>query len=228
MLIQQKKLFIFDFDGTLMDSSLDILASINHTRAQLSLPPLTFEQARKYIGVGQQALVESIIEQAPITVPEALTIYREHHEQHLFDHVHFYAGIPELLSELIRQDKTLGIVSNKYSHYIHEILKHVGNTFPFAIIIGPDTLNSRKPDPAVIQYACTQTQNNIAQTVMIGDSIIDIQAGKNAAVTTVGCLWGFSTRTDLAPEKPDFMIEKPAELLKIYGYGDGGSINGIG
>lgn len=213
MLIPNKQLFLFDFDGTLMDSSLDILASINHTRHKLALPALTFEQARKYIGIGQQALVEGVMEDSAVTVQEAISIYQEHHEQHMYDHVRFYPGIPELLTELLRQGKTLGIVSNKYSQYIHKILAHVGNNFDFSVIIGPDTLKTRKPDPTVIHHACTQTQNTISQTVMIGDSIIDIQAGQNAQVTSVACLWGFNTREELAVAAPDFFINTPQELL---------------
>lgn len=215
MLVQQKQLFLFDFDGTLMDSSLDILASINHTRTRLGLATMTFEQARKYIGVGQQALVEGVIENAAITVQEAVAIYKEHHERHMYDYIHFYPGIPELLTTLVREGKTLGIVSNKYSNYTKKILAHVGNTFPFAVVIGPDTLNIRKPDPAVITYACAQTQNTISQTVMLGDSLIDILAAQNAEVTSVACLWGFNTREELAVQNPDFSIETPQQLLGL-------------
>lgn len=129
------------------------------------------------------------------------------------DHVQFYPGIPELLTELIRQGKTLGIVSNKYSQYIHKILVHLGNTFPFAVIIGPDTLKLRKPDPTVIEYACTTTKIPLSETVMLGDSLIDIEAGKNAGVKTVACLWGFNTKAELVLGQPDLMLSYPTELL---------------
>lgn len=215
-LIEQKKLFLFDFDGTLVDTSLDILNSVNHLRRHYGLKAFSFDEAKKYIGIGLQKLVEGVVSERPeIDIREAIEIYREHHKLHLLDKVRFYPEVPETLQELENSGKILGIITNKYSTFSAQILKHLKCPVKFRLIFGPDNTTERKPSPGPILKALEQTGIPAAAAVMIGDSIYDLHSAKAAQVTTVACLYGFNDEKTLLLESPDFAIKNPGELLII-------------
>jgi phosphoglycolate phosphatase len=207
-------LILFDFDGTLVDTGKDLLDAINYTRNTLALPPLTFAQANKHIGIGQTYLVDKATADAPHRdLEKTIKTFRDYYSQHMHDHSTFYPGIAELLISL--KEHKLGIVSNKYSYYIKDILPKLHCPVVFDIIIGPDSLPARKPDPAPIIHAAQALQTPLDQTIMIGDSLFDIRAGKAAGVKTIGVTYGFSTQEEVRAEQPDYIVESPEKILDI-------------
>jgi phosphoglycolate phosphatase len=207
-------LILFDFDGTLVDTSQDLLKAVNYTRKQLQLGPLTFDQAKKHIGIGQSYLVDNVTADAPQRDLDAiLKIFRDYYSQHMHDHSAFYPGIIELLPKI--KEHKLGIVSNKYSYYIKDILPKLNCPIIFDIIIGPDSLPARKPDPAPLIHASKALNIPLAQTIMIGDSHYDIQAGKAAGVKTIGVTYGFSSPEEICIEAPDYIVDAPNKILDI-------------
>lgn len=211
-LLQTKKLFLFDFDGTLMDTSHGILLSINHTRAHYGLEPLTFEQAHVHIGTGRVNLIKKIL--SPNTSsPKAFEIYCAHHDTHMYEQVHFYNGLTEFLAELRAENKKIAIVSNKYKSLIEKILAYLKAPIKFDLIIGPDVFPELKPSPAPLLHVCKQFNVAPQDAVMFGDSIYDVEAGKSAGIYTVGCSWGFNGTEPFQKNPPDLIIRNIAEIL---------------
>jgi len=209
--LHNKKLFLFDFDGTLIDTSYGILSSINHTRAHYNLAPLTFEQVRTHIGSGRKDLLTKILLPG-IDFTEAFEIYHAHHEIKMYEQVNFYPGLSEFLIKLCTAGKSLGIVSNKYLAPIQKILGHLKSPVDFDIVLGADSLPEHKPSPRPLLYACEQCGIAPADAVMLGDSIFDVQAGVAANIFTIGCAWGFNGTEPFQDLKPDLIIQDISEI----------------
>ncbi|MDR1452551.1 MAG: HAD family hydrolase [Candidatus Margulisbacteria bacterium] len=208
-----KKLFLFDFDGTLIDTSSGILASINHLRSHYGLAELAFTQARQYIGLGlQYMLTETLKEKPDIDPEEAVKIYRADHETNMYQDLKFYAGLPDFLLKLRSRQKPLGIVSNKHSYFIGKILEKLNSPVVFDVIVGADTLPEHKPDPRPLLHACEKLGCTKEETVMLGDSIYDVQAGRGAGIFTIGCAWGFNGTEPFQTDPPDTVIHSINEI----------------
>jgi len=214
MQLGSKKLFVFDFDGTLANTLQDITTSVNHVRSHLSLSQLSTKEVTLHIGKGQGDLVRGIAEDAGTTQEEVLTLYREHHEKHLLEYVQYYPGVAGTIRLLKKRNNKIVILSNKFSHYCREIVAHLKPRLEFDLILGPDSVPQRKPDPSGIFLAAEELGIGLEKTVMIGDSEYDIKAGINAGVTTVACLYGYGD-PDLLKEISDFQVGKFSDIEKL-------------
>ncbi len=215
MSLKNKSLFIFDFDGTLANTLADITASVNYVRNKLNkTTPLEPQEVKEFIGQGQTILVSGITEGSQISEKEALALYQEHHEQHLCDNVSLYTNVLSTLKKLATAGKKLVILTNKYSYYCKQIVNYLLSEVNFDLILGPDNVPAKKPDPSGIIQAINHFGLTKEETIMIGDSIFDLEAGKNAQVTTIGCSYGFGKANDIQA-LADIVIDDFSEILNL-------------
>ncbi|KAB2880272.1 HAD-IA family hydrolase [bacterium] len=209
-------LLIFDLDGTLVDSLDDIVSSVNHTLPQLGLDILSRDEIQSYVGDGiKMLLIRAVGTQADVSddlVERARKIYYEHHEQHCLDHVHMYPNALEVMEHF--RSKKKAVVSNKSERFTKKILEGLGLASYLDLIIGGDSLSSKKPDPLVIEHTVSLLKVEKRKTVMIGDGHQDIQCGKSAGVITCGVTYGFKPVEDT--KDADFSINDLMELKNIF------------
>jgi phosphoglycolate phosphatase len=207
----QMRLLIFDLDGTLVDSKLDLALSVNAMRTQMGLAPLPTEVITTYIGHGVTNLVRRALgEQGTAErVQQGLTAFLEYYGCHLLDNTVVYPGVAEALEEL--QGRNLAVLTNKPDDFSRRILTGLGIARYFPFIYGGDSFAQKKPDPVGVRELMSATNVSTRQTLMIGDSDTDVLTGRNAGVWTCGVTYGFGAHT-LASAPPDFLIGDLREL----------------
>ncbi|RME68632.1 MAG: HAD family hydrolase [Nitrospirae bacterium] len=184
------KLLIFDLDGTLVDSLQDITDAINYAIAPLGYKPLTPERARNFVGKGVTKLIEQILNEKHIDrLQDVLDRFLEYYSQNLTTHTRAYPGVKETLEAL--KDYKKAVLSNKRQKLSERILKELGLIGHFSYVIGSDTLNQKKPSPQGILYLLEKEGLGPEEAMIIGDSELDIEAGKRAGVLTVSVGYGY-------------------------------------
>jgi len=207
---------LFDLDGTLIDSAADIAAAVNHVRSGMGLAPLESDVVRRYIGDGVRVLLErSLTTQDPTILDRALGRWREHYGEHCLDRTILYDGIVQVLELLSSRKVTMSVVSNKPAAFSERILRGLGVRAFFTVVVGGDTVATRKPDPAPLQWATRKMRLHSKRVLVVGDSPIDIQAAKRAGYTSCGVLWGLVDAMVIRASKPDFLAERPSDVQRI-------------
>ncbi|MDI9613272.1 MAG: HAD-IA family hydrolase [Acidobacteriota bacterium] len=210
------RLFLFDLDGTLIDSQQDIVQSLNLALGRMRLPALSPARIRAFVGDGVQVLIERALAAATGRSPDpeetalGLELFREEYGRHLLDHTRLYPGVGAALGRL--RWARCAVVSNKPADFCRRILAGLGIAGRFEIILGGDSTRHRKPDPEPLLEAMRFCRVPAAEVVMVGDSRVDIDAGRAAGVFTCGVLGGFRTEAELASCGCDLLIRSVAEL----------------
>ncbi|HUA58685.1 MAG TPA: phosphoglycolate phosphatase [Verrucomicrobiae bacterium] len=203
------ELVIFDLDGTLIDSRLDIAHSVNAMRQHMNLAPLAFDTVYKYVGNGAPVLVRRALgEQAPDSeVQSALAFFLRHYNEHALDFTRLYPGVRESLDRLRKAGKKMAVLTNKPTAATRKILDGLGAGEYFFQVYGGDSLEHKKPHPVGIDRLREQTGCGREQTVMVGDSSVDVQTARNAKVPCCGVSYGFQPET-LANPAPDVVVDR--------------------
>lgn len=215
-MVYPRKFFLFDLDGTLIDSRADIALSVNLALARMQLRPLDADTVIRFVGDGVESLMARALNQAAGTQPdsrmvgEAVDLLMEEYGRHLTDSTRIYPGVRKALDELSWGD--FGVVSNKPENLSRRVLEALGLADRFCIVLGGDSLPARKPRPEPLLKAMQSCGASPQDTVMIGDSPTDIQAGKGACVLTCGFSGGFRSAQDLLAAGCDILISNMAEL----------------
>jgi len=211
---QRMKLVIFDLDGTLIDSKKDLALATNHTLVLLGRDPLPESLIYGYVGDGVRRLLEQCLgETTPGLLDEAWEHFCTYYQQHLLDHTRLFPGVREVLESLIEQEMV--IISNKPHRFCLPLLKGLGIYSFFRIILGGDSLDRKKPDPAPIYYALERLGLPPEEALIVGDSTTDIECGRRAGILTCAVTYGFRSREELTEAEPDFLIDHPKDLLPI-------------
>lgn len=207
------KLLIFDLDGTLVDSLIDITNAINYALKPWNYNLLTPETARKLVGRGITKLVESILKpEHKRELNKVLDRFLDYYKQHLTDHTRLYPHVKEVLSVLGSYKKA--VLSNKRENLSRQILHELTIAEYFDYVIGSDTLSEKKPSPVGIFYLLERESLTPEQAMIIGDSEIDIQTGKAAGVITVAVGYGYRD-PELLRGADFFIKDSIIELLNI-------------
>ena len=207
--IEEFGLILWDLDGTLVDSRTDLVEATNVAMRALGYPTVPFDRFSQMVGQGVRHLVTSALPPGadPETVEEAIEIFLVWYRRHLADTTRFYPG----LREGIARSKALhAVVSNKREDLCRSLLARLGTSDLFVRIVGGDTCPERKPHPAPLLAAMEGLGIARERVLMVGDSAVDIEAGKLAGVTTWGVLWGFG---DPASSRPDALLADPSEVF---------------
>ena len=216
----QIKLLIFDLDGTLIDSRLDLIHSVNAMLRHLGRTDLPGDVIASYVGDGAPTLIrralgdprdESVIKAG---LEHFLTYYRAHK----LDHTHVYGGVKEMLTVLHNSNgihRQMAVLSNKPVIPSRAIVEALGLAGFFTHIYGGNSFSTKKPDPKGAQTILKETRTRPEETLMVGDSSVDVITGRNAGLWTCGVTYGFAPHT-LCEAPPDVTVDKPHELAELF------------
>ncbi len=208
-------LMIFDFDGTLADTGVDLVASINHTLTSMHLHPRPYEEIIGFVGDGVRKLIEkSLGDVYQSRIDEALKIFSAHYEDHLLDATVLYPGIEEVLTHYRHKKKV--ILTNKRYYMALTIARGLGIEKYFLEIVGADSTPYMKPDRRVVDYLLTKYDAAPGKTAIIGDGVNDIVVAKNAGIISCACLNGLGNRDTLLQMKADVYCESLIEIKTLF------------
>ena len=191
---EHPKVYLFDLDGTLLDSAPDLAAAANHMRVVRGLEPLPFETLRKTASSGARGL--------------------DYYEEHMADHSRLFDGVPEMLQDIEAQGARWGIITNKHARFVHPLIKF--HMLEPAVVVCGDTLKVSKPNPEPIRFALKSINAKASEAIYAGDDKRDIDAANGADVFSVAVQWGY-----LGSPQPvqdwcaDLIVHNPSEILGI-------------
>lgn len=206
------ELIIFDLDGTLIDSKIDITNALNYAMEPYSPGRLTPEDIVKLVGEGITRLIEKLAGGRGETVrADVASRFLRHYTDHLVDYTKEYPGVTETLEKLGGYRKA--IISNKRESLSKKVLDGLGLAKYFDIVIGSDTTPERKPSPVPVLKALSELKVEPDGAVMVGDSNYDIDAGRAAGLATVAVTYGYRPREVIA--HADYLIDRINELVPL-------------
>lgn len=206
------KLIIFDLDGTLIDTSKDITNALNYALKAYSIKELTVKETVKIIGEGTTRLIEKIIGDEKLKMrDEIIKRFIEYYSEHLADYSREYPHVRETLEQMNGYKKA--IISNKRESLSSELLEKLDLFKYFNLVIGSDTTSEKKPSPLPIFHVMEKLNTNKNESMIVGDSNYDIEAGKKAGIKTVAVTYGYRERQYL--QDADHMIDSIKDLTAL-------------
>ena len=206
---------LFDLDGTLVDSSRDITAAANAALATLGVSPRPADQVIRHVGRGAYNLLSALSGQEGGGVEEAVQVFINEYRQGGAKASRLYPGMNKVLQALEGQLK-LAVVSNKPEALVWATLDQLRLDRYFDLVIGGDTLPSKKPDPMPIQWTVQRLHVPLDKVVLVGDSSTDVEAGRRASVVCCGVTWGFGDPRSSAAGPPQLLVDAPKNLLRHF------------
>ncbi len=197
------QLFLFDLDGTLIDSRADLAAATNRMRALHRLPPLSLETVSSYVGDGIRILAVRALEGAPIDPDLAAREISAAYAEHLTDRTTAYPGVDEGLRALHAAGHDLVLVTNKPGPHARRLFDHFGWTPLFAVLLGGGDTAELKPSPLPLQEAMRRTGHAPGNSWMVGDHHTDLEAARRAGVRSIYLENGIGNP---GAEKPDLVF----------------------
>jgi phosphoglycolate phosphatase len=230
---QSVRLLIFDLDGTLIDSRLDLIHSVNAMLRHFGRSELDGDVIASYVGDGAPALVQrALVADGGVgdeaCFRSALEYFLGYYRLHKLDHTTVYDGIPETLTALAagspqagvgggaRPTRVMAVLSNKPVGPSRAIVEALGMGDFFVRIYGGNSFATKKPDPLGVRTLLEETGVAAEEALMIGDSSVDVLTGRNAGLWTCGVTYGFAPRS-LEEVAPDVVVDGPRELGELLG-----------
>ena len=206
--------FVFDLDGTLIDSKMDLVQSVNAMLRETGRAELPTELVASYVGHGAPRLIASVLGPAANEehLREALAIFLAHYEVHKLDLTRAYPGVAEGLRALAGHSKA--VLSNKPAKMSVEILEGLGLAKYFRAIYGGDSFENKKPDPSGALVILKELGVSPAKSAMVGDSDVDIQTARNVGMLAVHVNYGFGQH-DREKHPADVCVDSLTELPKL-------------
>ena len=216
------KLVIFDLDGTLIDSRLDLVHSVNAALRHIHRPELPEDVIASYVGDGapiliQRALGGEVVDEA--LVRKGLEYFLSYYREHKLDHTTVYHGIREALGAIQSSGngvpRKMAVLTNKPVNPSRAIVEALGLGSYFSQVYGGNSFSTKKPEPEGALKLLAETGVRPEQTAIVGDSHVDIRTGRNAGLWTIAVTYGFAPHT-LEGESPDVTLDTPQELSRVF------------
>jgi len=204
---------VFDMDGTVVDTSGDLVITANEVRSHMGLPTLSEQFVHSCVGDALLPLIEKLFHDTPERIQEAVPIFQQTYRRHVLGNTIPYKGIDRVFKQLRSAGIRVGILSNKPSELVRIPLYHFNLSPLLDFIYGGDSFRERKPSPKPIRRILIHFGIAPDRCVMVGDAPSDIRAGKEAGTRTVGVSYGFSSLQDLEQAGPDAIAGTPLEIL---------------
>jgi phosphoglycolate phosphatase len=224
--VERLKLLVFDLDGTLIDSAQDLCNSVNATLREFSLGPLPDPAIAGFVGNGAPMLMRRSLALANQVAPgdvdeelfkKAYAFFLQYYREHKLDFTYAYEGVLDALKALHElhdapggPSRTMAVLTNKPVRPARGICEGLGLADYFLHIYGGDSFPVKKPDPVGMRSLMEETGALPEETVMIGDSQVDVQTARNAGTWSVGCAFGFGPQ-NLLDTPPDVLVDSAAE-----------------
>lgn len=208
-------LYVFDFDGTLVDTKLDIAHSVNLVLQEMGRDPLPQETVFGYVGRGVRHLMTQALNGASGgDLERAVSLFMKHYEQHLMDHTDFFPHCRDIIDHYA--DKKLAVVSNKPEKFVERILIELNNREAFQSIVGGDSFENKKPDPMGLRHVMQVAGLKPEDVLMVGDSEVDVATARSAGVRVCGVTYGHASREEMASYHPDWLIDDISEMKGLF------------
>ena len=215
------KLVLIDLDGTLVDSVPDLAYCVDEMMKVLGKEPWGIDKVRTWIGNGVDRLVMRALtntlwdDPAEETFKEALPIFMDLYAKNTSGRCYLYDGVVEGIDYLKSNGFKLGCVTNKAEAFTVPLLKDMGIYDKFDIVVSGDTTPKKKPDPMPLLYAAEKLGEQAANCLMVGDSMHDVEAARNAGFQVVSVPYGYNHGVDIREANPDAVIDSLAELKTL-------------
>jgi phosphoglycolate phosphatase len=206
--------FLFDLDGTLIDSKLDLVNSVNFMLREMQRGTLPLATVASYIGHGAPKLVADVLgpDSAEGDRKRGLEIFLAHYDQHNLDATRAYPGVVEGLEAL--QDRPMAVLTNKPKKMSVEILEALGLIKYFRAVYGGDSFEKKKPDPAGAQAILKDLAAQAREAAMVGDSDVDIKTARNAGMLAIAVNYGFGQH-DRHTQPADLYVDSLQEIAAL-------------
>jgi phosphoglycolate phosphatase len=223
MKFTNKKVIIFDLDGTLIDSSPDLALAINHMLKSIGRDTFTLDEIHHWVGNGAQTLVKRAMSgSAEISLnidnkefENALNIFLKFYAKNLAVKTVTYPHVLSTLSKLKEQGYRLAIVTNKPFDFVEPILKELKLKEYFEFHLGGDSLKEKKPNPAPLLYVCEKLKVTVDECVMVGDSKNDILAAQACNMQSIGLTYGYNYGEHISTHNPHVYFSDFSEISKL-------------
>ena len=208
-------LLVFDLDGTLIDSTLDLALSVNATRAQEGLAPLPTAQIASYVGNGGDMLIRRSLGPGASaeSVRQGLRFFLMYYREHMLDNTRLYPGVREALEAWRAAGTGMAVLTNKPERFSADLIAGLGLGDFFARIYGGNSFATKKPDPYGLRLIMRELGCGPETTLMIGDSSVDVFTARNAGIACAGVTYGIRPE-DFETAPADILVGDMRELVE--------------
>ncbi len=209
---------LFDLDGTLLDTLVDIAGSMNAALSRFGFPTHPTDSYRYFTGDGMDGLVRRILPEDrrdDETVNKCLAVAKDHYRRHWSDNTSAYPGIPELLSALEGFGLPKAVLSNKPDEFTRIMVEKLLRRWLFQIIRGQKPRVPKKPDPAAALDIADELKIPPDRFIYLGDTNTDMQTANAAGMYAVGVLWGFRDAQELLENGAKALVETPQDIMRL-------------
>ena len=201
---------LFDLDGTLVDSAPDLTHALNAALASVEAAPISLDHVRRLVGRGARVLIARGLAAQGMNGSEdeldvLLARFLDHYAAHIADESQVFPGVVPALDRLRQRGCRFAVCTNKYESLSVKLLDALGLTDQFEIIAGSDSVSARKPDARHLTETLARMGADPANAIMVGDSVSDVDAARNAGLPVIGVTFGY-TDTPIAELEPDIVI----------------------